>query len=170
MFDRLTVLSLSDKRSSTGHIYLHCICSCGNKFEARAHNVLSGNTKSCGCFSLETRAANRRKQKEEAKARSESLIGKKFGALIITGVSDKKTRFGHAYVKAMCSCGKSDVDVMVSSLFNRRVLSCGCRIIGGKKGRVYIDPIVAAAKNAYRGSYDDGDLSFEDFFKMSQKD
>lgn len=168
-FNRLTVISLSDKRSSNGHIYINCLCSCGKEFSAWAANVESGNTKSCGCLAKEHRKNLLQKQQQDAHNRAENLIGKSFGALLITGLSDKKTRYGHSYVKASCKCGNQDADIMVSALLNRRAISCGCHIVGGKKGKLYSDPRMSSAKKIYREVYKDGDLQFEDFLTLSQQ-
>lgn len=47
-FGFLTVLSLSGNRNGNGAIWL-CSCVCGNKPKVRAHSLLQGRTKSCGC-------------------------------------------------------------------------------------------------------------------------
>jgi len=39
------------KRDKHGHVIYECLCFCGNLFEARSGDILSGNTRSCGCLS-----------------------------------------------------------------------------------------------------------------------
>lgn len=171
IYNRLTVLNVSDKRSIQGHIYINCLCSCNKEILVWAANVKSGNTKSCGCLAEEKRRLVKQKQRQQAQARSQSLIGKSFGALTIIDTSNKRTKYGHAYVKASCACGKKDVHIMVSALLNRRAISCGCRIVGGKRGKFYaIDPKLSSAKRVYDQSYRDGNLSFDEFLIISRKD
>lgn len=51
-FGRLTVIEDSGKRSGGKVVWL-CLCDCGNKKLVRSNNLISGNTKSCGCFRKE---------------------------------------------------------------------------------------------------------------------
>lgn len=51
-YGRLTVLEISgaDKK---GRKILRCACDCGSEVNIMAYSIISGNTKSCGCFSAE---------------------------------------------------------------------------------------------------------------------
>lgn len=51
VFSRLSVTGYAGK-SGHSHRWL-CRCECGNDREVRAHNLTRGNSKSCGCISLE---------------------------------------------------------------------------------------------------------------------
>jgi hypothetical protein len=51
-FGRLTVLKYVSK-NLTGQYRLLCICDCGNKITVQYCNLISGNTKSCGCLQKE---------------------------------------------------------------------------------------------------------------------
>jgi len=42
----------------TRYINYLCLCECGNEKEALKHNLLKGNTKSCGCLKSETHYNN----------------------------------------------------------------------------------------------------------------
>lgn len=169
-YKRLTVIGLSSKPNTHGHIHIDCICSCGVGITAQANNVYSGNTKSCGCWNVEQKDELRTRQKLEAQNRALKLVGRTFGALSITSLSDKKFQYGHAYVKANCSCGKKDVDIAASSIRGGRNITCGCRILGGKKDKRYAkDPRLSSAKRVY-SRYKDGNISFDDFLKLSQED
>lgn len=53
VFGRLTVLSLSSKRSKDGGIYFDCVCTCGNNKTVSSLNLRKGSTKSCGCLARE---------------------------------------------------------------------------------------------------------------------
>jgi len=50
-FERLVVLEDSGIRHTGGNIVWQCICDCGNFKLVASHNLKSGGTKSCGCFS-----------------------------------------------------------------------------------------------------------------------
>lgn len=52
------------------------------------------------------------------------LIGKRFGRLIIVGLSDKKQGTKIIY-SCLCDCGK-EVDVTRTNLLAKKIVSCGC--------------------------------------------
>ncbi len=55
-FGRLKVISLFRNIDQKNELYYHCECSCGNKdILIRAYCVISGSSKSCGCFLSEER-------------------------------------------------------------------------------------------------------------------
>lgn len=49
-FGKLTVLSATEKRTSSGNVIWHCICDCGNECFVSTNHLQTGNTKSCGCL------------------------------------------------------------------------------------------------------------------------
>jgi len=53
-FGRLTVKELAGKAKS-GKVCWRCSCDCGNVVIVRGCDLLSGHTKSCGCFKAEIR-------------------------------------------------------------------------------------------------------------------
>lgn len=60
-FGRLTVIKLYDtvtyhyKNSGTHKVQIwECLCECGNTVNVRDRHLLTGHTKSCGCFRKET--------------------------------------------------------------------------------------------------------------------
>src|SRR4051812_23078017 len=58
-FSRLKVLKLSSVENGRSH--WACICECGNAIVARGNALTTGNTRSCGCLSVETVRARRTK-------------------------------------------------------------------------------------------------------------
>lgn len=52
-FGRLTPIKKIGQDAFRGSIYL-CSCECGNSVEVRGGNLVSGNTRSCGCLRNET--------------------------------------------------------------------------------------------------------------------
>jgi hypothetical protein len=49
-FERLVVIKLLGEKSSDGHLQWLCICDCGKNRKVQQRCLLSGSTKSCGCF------------------------------------------------------------------------------------------------------------------------
>ena len=52
-YNRLTVLSESDKRNSQGLCYYDCLCDCGTRVTVATSNLIRGRVKSCGCAKRE---------------------------------------------------------------------------------------------------------------------
>lgn len=69
VFNRLTVLSEAG-RSSSGARLFACRCECGSEIVCRLDNLVSGNTKSCGCLRS---SANRSRGQETAQKIKEKL-------------------------------------------------------------------------------------------------
>lgn len=57
-FGRLKCIKIAKKRFKGERIRWVCECSCGNSVEIFSENLLSGNTKSCGCLSHERIASH----------------------------------------------------------------------------------------------------------------
>lgn len=51
-FGRLVVVRISPKRSS-GNVYWHCVCDCGQTREVQRSALVSGASQSCGCLKNE---------------------------------------------------------------------------------------------------------------------
>lgn len=95
-----------------GHLQgdLHnCVCDCGNERTVTRRNLISGNSKSCGCLRAEGRRAMALK-----------LEGKRFGFLTVL----KRTPKGHFACR--CECGNLST-VAVTALTRGIVKSCGCK-------------------------------------------
>jgi hypothetical protein len=57
-FGRLLVIQETDKRGSNGTIRWECRCDCGNSTYPISKNLISGETRSCGCLKEEIRKEN----------------------------------------------------------------------------------------------------------------
>lgn len=57
-FNRLTVVEMTDKRSSDGSIIWFCSCECGNLKEVKSSQLRAGTVQSCGCLAKESRKAS----------------------------------------------------------------------------------------------------------------
>lgn len=51
-FGKLTVIGRGDANGRKG-VYWNCICQCGNSCTVHARALVSGHTKSCGCYNVE---------------------------------------------------------------------------------------------------------------------
>lgn len=49
-YSRLIVLARSGKSADGHRLLWKCVCDCGNYIIVRGRNLVSGNTKSCGCL------------------------------------------------------------------------------------------------------------------------
>jgi len=52
-FAKLTVVNLSNKRSSCGRVLWDCLCECGEKITAETSQLNNGRKLSCGCIQRE---------------------------------------------------------------------------------------------------------------------
>ena len=104
-FGKLIAIKPTKKKKGS-YIVWECKCDCGNTHYATAKDLLSGNTKSCGC----------------SKTKGKDITNQKFGELTA------KYRVGkgkHGYIwHCECSCGKTK-DVMTKDLTSGKVRSCG---------------------------------------------
>lgn len=97
-----------------------------------------------------------------------NLTGQKFGKLTVVEEAYRKK---NVYWKCICDCG-TEVIVRGADLRNGHSVSCGCARIDGAirtaKKMLSSDPRITSAKDVYINSYRDGDLTFEQFLKLSQ--
>lgn len=107
-------------------------------------------------------------------------IGQRFGRLVVNEVTDKRIN-RHVVVKCKCDCGGEGM-FDLSQIKAGRINSCGClkkeasvrhlqiaHELQFNNGSWSREPRIGSAINIYRDRYDDGDLSFEEFLELSQK-
>jgi hypothetical protein len=100
-FGKLVAIERTDRRR--GHnILWKCLCDCGELTQASLSDLLTGNTKSCGC----------------SKTRG-NLVGKRYSSLLVTKRVDKDTW------ECLCDCGETK-NIKGTYLDNKHVTSCGC--------------------------------------------
>lgn len=117
-FDRLTVVSINEKAKFQTCC---CLCICGITKTIRIYNLLSGDTKSCGCLGIEKRKEGIRKK---ALQRAFLLINKKVGILTIknhTGFDN----FNNSLLECLCDCGNKTI-ISLTKLNKKTTFSCGC--------------------------------------------
>lgn len=92
-----------------------CKCDCGNEVISVGHNLISGNTQSCGCFNKE----------QITKANFHDITGNKYDRLEVLEIDDKRDKFNHIYWKCKCDCGNITI-VSGTALKMHITKSCGC--------------------------------------------
>src|SRR3990172_439815 len=61
-FNKLTVISKTEKRNSIRCIIWICLCECGNLCEVSTNNLRRGGTRSCGCLQKKIASENGKKR------------------------------------------------------------------------------------------------------------
>ncbi len=72
-FGRLKVVMKTDDRAKDRCIMWKCVCDCGKTVNVASHNLISGETTSCGCFKEEQRIKGIKKPECIEKQRKKSL-------------------------------------------------------------------------------------------------
>lgn len=135
-FGKLVVTSESAKPqgSNSRQKYYQCSCDCGSTRVVVAGSLVSGNTKSCGCFMRE----------ELSRKRTHDLTGQRFGSLVVTArVLDEKknqTRW-----TCDCDCGNKTI-AHASHLKAGSRVSCGCLLGGWDSIGAFLDGSFRNAK------------------------
>lgn len=96
-------------KDSTGKTLWECKCDCCTTFNATMLNLMSGNTKSCGCKKYGHRRVD--------------LRGKRFGRLLVVDHVDN----GDGVARWACECDCGNTSIVPSSRLNSgKTKSCGC--------------------------------------------
>lgn len=109
IYGYLKIVEKEFRRS--GHTYWRCECVCGGTIVLRGDSLLTGNTKSCGCY--------------RRRFRSPDLTGERFGRLTALEKTHKRTRGGACIWLCRCDCG-SLKEISGFSLRQGATKSCGC--------------------------------------------
>jgi hypothetical protein len=112
-FGRLTVTEFAGTKGAKRR--WSCRCDCGNVREVITANLISGMTRSCGCWRVE----------HHRERLTENLAGKRFGRLCVIAHDIDAKSGGGAFWVCKCDCG-SVRTVAACSLKSGATLSCGC--------------------------------------------
>lgn len=105
-FGMLKASSPTEQRKD-GSIVWECLCDCGNVCYVTSHNLVRGDTKSCGCL----------------RSLNSDLTGRHFGKLLALKIIGES--HGRPLWLCECECGKQCV-VQYSNLTSGHTKSCGC--------------------------------------------
>lgn len=118
-FGKLTAIKISPIKSKSGATW-ECICECGETVHVSSVNLISGNSKSCGCSKSSYAYKSRLKN-----GKVKDLKGIAFGELTAVKLSNKRSGTNPLWI-CLCSCGK-EVEVIQENLINGHTKSCGCK-------------------------------------------
>jgi hypothetical protein len=121
VFHYLTVVGLNKEVTKPGS-YFNCICVCGETKVVHGRSLVTGNTKSCGCYHLELAVYKGGKNKKD-------ITGKRFTKLVVIKETGRSPA-GHVLWECKCDCGKT-VEVEGYRLNRKNVQSCGCLLLVG---------------------------------------
>ncbi len=93
----------------------NCICRCGNKDIVYSGALISGHSKSCGCWESIIK-----------RMRAEDLSGNKYSQWTVIKLHHRKK--GQGFWECICDCGTKRI-VNSARLKNGRSKSCGCYAI-----------------------------------------
>ena len=111
-FGRLTVIKEAERKNPKRHYWL-CHCTCGRETVVDGSHLLSGHTKSCGCY-----------HRDCSREKSRDITGMRFGRL--TAIRPASLQEGGAgFWKCRCDCG-AEVICSKDSLCQGNTRSCGC--------------------------------------------
>ncbi len=113
IFGYLTVVELLNDRAKNRQKVYRCLCRCGTYTNVNHSDLLSGNTKSCGCLN-----------KELLHKRSVDITNQKFGSLTVLELGNGNVE-GVLYWKCKCDCGNI-INVPSRNLREGKTISCGC--------------------------------------------
>lgn len=132
-----------------------CVCDCGN-YKTVTASALS-KLQSCGCI----------RKNIISSRRSVDLSDQIFGRLVVI---NKIKSSGSSKFLCKCECGNEKI-IPGKHLLNGKTASCGClfnEIRSNGSSRKY-EPKIASALSVWKSHYKDGDITFEQFLELSQK-
>lgn len=116
-FGRLT--AISPTRDENGHTMWSCQCDCGTKIVTYTTSLLSGRSKSCGCWHREYCG------QQAARMFTKPIEpGTRFARLTVLDIARRGGATGLSY-RCRCDCGK-EVVVQGGHLQSGHTLSCSC--------------------------------------------
>ena len=92
----------------------NCICDCGSLVAIEATKMLSGNTKSCGCY-----------KRASETARGVDLTGRRYGKLHVISLASNGSHNTSRKWLCRCDCGNERI-IIGKSLTGGKTSSCGC--------------------------------------------
>lgn len=161
-FGKLIVIEnlLLRPRNGNGFPFVKCKCECGKEKILRYTHLLSGRTKSCGCY----------KQKKFLKDMTNKVIGK---LIVIKQIPNPNPNASstEAMWLCKCECGNENYVCKGSHLRSGHVQSCGCHQKYQVSLRSKKEPffwLYAILKRTAVKSKRELLLSFQDFLTFTQ--
>ena len=134
-----TILDILPPNNEERNTFALCRCQCGTIKEVRITYLINGRSKDCGC--------GRKKMLQET--RTKSLVGQRFGKLVVIEMLDERNKHGRIMYRCKCDCG-NEVNVLGNSLTTYHTSSCGCLI---SYWNTYIQNFLEENKIEYKSEY-----------------
>ena len=143
-FGKLTVIA-RDLTASIGNAVWICQCDCGRSVTVRSNNLVSGNTRSCGC--VQTIHGNR----------FADLTAFRFGRLVVESFYGRDQQKGSIWL-CRCDCGNSK-PIRANFLKRGFTQSCGCyaKDVSAEKGRSMREAISGSKSHLWNHNLSDED-------------
>ena len=159
--DRFGQLVLIERigTASYGDPIWKCQCDCGNTKNIATRSLVSGLTKSCGCY----------RNKRVYETISTDLTNQKFGKLTALYPIIGNNKSGGVTWHCKCDCG-NEKDIVLSNLISGNTTSCGCLKIS--KGEYAISKILQEHNIDFIQEYTPKNLPFKgrfDFYIPTEK-
>ena len=105
--------------------------------------------------------------------KKENLLGRKFTRLLV--IAEAEHHSGRPAWSCQCDCGNIKI-VKSEELKNGDTKSCGCLNQDKRRERAHnlykscikYHPTITSARRVWKKRYNEGDLSFDDFYRLSQ--
>lgn len=134
-----------------GILFIPCKCECGVERDISSCSLLSGRTRSCGCYQKD-----KMRLRPQCGGNTVDRIGHRYGRLQV--IARAGTKGTAASWVCLCDCGNKRI-VTSNALRDRCVRSCGCARRTGKNSRTHYKWRLPAGESAkrsllkqYRGS------------------
>ena len=152
-FNRLTVLGRAPSNKRYAKWWCECSCEEHNIVQVIGSHLISGETKSCGCYNKEIVGEIGKKTKKD-------LVGQKFGKLTV--IEDDGTRdASHRSVKWKCQCECGNfIYVRTDQLTTGHTMSCGCA--DRSRGEKIIIELFKKNNIKYISEFSPKDFHFDD--------
>lgn len=134
-----TVLEIIPPNGKRHNTHALCRCLCGTVKDVKIDYLLNGRSKDCGCG----------RKKTMSEKYTKSLIGQRFGRLVVTEMLDERNKHGRIVYKCKCDCG-NEVTVLGNSLTTGHTVSCGCIV---SYWNMYIQQFLKENKIAFKSEY-----------------
>lgn len=148
-YGRLTVIErdYNEKYKKAHCTYWKCKCQCGNQVTVARDSLISGKTKSCGCFRKENSS---KFLTNISKNNFINEIGNRYGKLLVIQKVENNTARQGALWLCQCDCGKTKLAIG-EDLRQGKVISCGC--LRQSKGEFFIQQLLIKNQIIYTKEY-----------------